>query len=230
MNSSMVERSAITLSAELRRSPDKAKAGQFSIVGYTGAEISAWFGGFIIDVAGVQVKDQTPVLREHARDRIVGWSSKAIKDGRGLVFEGAFTDTTEDGREALALARDGFPWQASVGIVPRQILKIKKEENYQANGRTYNGPLEIWSASVVGEVSLVAWGADSNTSMQLLSAGSERVRVPVTEKGTTSTTPRTFLEAVDQGVKRGLSKSAAIRECVQKYPQLHQDYLQQANR
>lgn len=175
------ERSPVTLSAELRRSPDEAKSGQFSIVGYTGAEITSWWGNFVIDIAGIQVKKQTPVLREHERDRVIGWSNKVLKDERGLVFEGGFTDKTKDGQEARALAEDGFPWQASVGIVPRAILRIKKEESHEANGRTYTGPLEIWTKSKVGEVSLVSWGADSDTSMQLLSEASQQ-RVAVEDE------------------------------------------------
>lgn len=184
----------------------------FDLVAYTGAPVSSWWGEFVIDIEGIETKSQVPILREHARDRVVGWSRETVKDDRGLVLSGSFTDKTDDGREVQTLAEDGFPWQASVGVSPRQILEIKKGEIVTVNGREFAGPMEIWTKSLVGEVSVVSWGADNNTSMQLLSSDGERVPVVVQHleaKGEEQMTlqefkekhPDLYQEAFDLGVR-----------------------------
>lgn len=178
-----VERSTVNLLSrvELKKSQDgkDPKTCDFELVAYTGAAVSSWWGDFVIDIEGIETKSQVPILREHARDRVVGWSRRTIKDDRGIVLAASFTDKTEDGKEVQALAEDGFPWQASVGVAPLQILDVKKGQSISVNGREFSGPVEIWTRSLVGEVSVVSWGADNNTSMQLLSADGERVPVVI---------------------------------------------------
>ncbi|MFH0825282.1 MAG: hypothetical protein V2B18_21230 [Pseudomonadota bacterium] len=177
---STLERSIVTLRApiELKGEPG-SKNRQFRIEAYTGKAVTSWWGNFVIDIAGIQTKEKVPILREHMRDRIVGWSEKTEKSPKAISLAGIFSNATPDGKEVLALADEGFPWQASMGIKPLQIKLLKNaDETIEVNGRKFNGPMEIWTKSMLGETSMVAWGADSDTSMTLLSEG-EKLSVDI---------------------------------------------------
>jgi hypothetical protein len=156
---------------ELKSLPD-GQSRRFEIRAYTGKVISSWFGSFVIDIAGMRTKPKVPILREHERDRIVGWSEETRRDSDGLYLSGTFSSTTPDAKEVLALADEGFPWQASVGIKPLQVKILNNaSETMIVNGKSYSGPLEVWTKTLVGETSMVSWGADNDTGMSLLSEG-----------------------------------------------------------
>jgi hypothetical protein len=204
------------------RAGSEAQPRRFEIKAYTGKVISSYFGGFVIDIDGIQTKEKVPILREHARDRIVGWSEETRKDGSGLHLSGVFADSTPDGKEVLALADEGFPWQASVGIKALQVKILKNaNESLEVNGKKYNGPLEVWTKSLVGETSMVAWGADNDTGMSLLSEdGVELAPVDIVnscekgpEKMTFEELKRDYSEVFDQVFKAGAqSMDARIEE------------------
>lgn len=176
-----VERSAVKLTGDfqfLKGSPDGMQddARKFKVTAYTGTRLSTWWGDFIIDVAGIETKQQVPILREHQRDRIVGWASQIDREKGAITLQGTFTDATPDGREVMSLADQGFAWQASMGIKPLKIHFLGEGKEADVNGKKLKGPLEIWTRSLMGETSLVSWGADNNTSVVTLADG-EKVSV-----------------------------------------------------
>jgi hypothetical protein len=141
---------------------------KFIITAYTGAVIPTYYGALVFDVSGMSAKPKMPVLREHHRDRIVGFG-KGSHDNNAFTVAGAFSQSTIDGVECMALADEGYPWQASVGIRPVKVKTIDEKEEFAVNGKTLKGPAEIWLKSEVGEVSFVSLGADSNTSISVFS-------------------------------------------------------------
>lgn len=173
-------RRSLSLSApfELKASDEPDKPKGFAITAYTGNVIDmGYWGRFMFDVAGMKTKEKFPVLREHARDRVVGIGTSATKDEQNLYMFGNFTQT-RDGREVVSLAEEGFPWQASVSIWPKKIKTLKDEkETAMVNGREVAGPLDIWLESKVGEVSFVALGADDQTAAIMLSDQSVPVEI-----------------------------------------------------
>jgi len=68
-------RSGVTLSApvELAKGKTDDEARPFMITAYTGAAIQRYWGKLVFDLAGMQAKKKIPVLREHYRDRVVGF-------------------------------------------------------------------------------------------------------------------------------------------------------------
>jgi len=169
------ERTPITLSGsvtlELAAGPDGQQPSQddtptgFMMTAYTGEvlDLGTW-GRYVFDVSGMQAKAKIPILREHQRDRVVGWSRMAWHDGRNFMISGQFSKRTDDALDVLELALEGFPWQCSVGIVPRKVKRLGKDEALELNGRTVSGPVEVWLESHIGEVSFVSLGADSETA------------------------------------------------------------------
>jgi hypothetical protein len=142
----------------------------FKITAYTGAKVQRGYGDIIIDVAGMSAKESMPVLREHERDRIVGFSEKYWKEQSKFFISGNMSNSTPDGIEISSLADEGFPWQASIGVWAKSIVTLS-DENASAlvNGQLVVGPIDIWRESVVGEVSFCVLGADSNTSATVMS-------------------------------------------------------------
>lgn len=171
------KRSIINLSScvELRANPQtKDEARAFSINAYTGKVLDSFWSQFIIDLSGIKTKPKTPILRNHDDGRIVGWADGKAVDDTGLNLSGKFSRATADAKEVLDLAEEGFPWQASVGIQPLQVRVLGKNETMDVNGQTVSGPdMEVWTQSFVGEVSIVPWGRDNDTSVAMLSKGGD---------------------------------------------------------
>ena len=136
---------------------------KFAIVGYTGQELETATGKVLIDISGIQTRPRLPVLREHRRDRVVGFG-EAWTDAKNLYVSGDFSASTPDAKEVLALADEGYPWQASVGIWPMKKRFIGAGADTEVNGRRIEGPVSIWEKSHVAEVSFVSLGADGRTA------------------------------------------------------------------
>lgn len=159
------QRSALNLTSELNLAEfkDGDQAREFLITAYTGAKIQSWFSNVVIDISGIQTKEKMPILREHARDRIVGHGDAWKEDN--FYISGKFSNSTDDAKEVLALANEGYPWQASISVRPMKIEQLEDEKvSARVNGENMKGPLEIWRESKVGEVSFVSLGADDNTA------------------------------------------------------------------
>jgi len=159
------QRSALSLkmAPEIKAAEGDSKKREFLITAYTGKKIQSWWRDLIIDISGIQTKEKLPILREHARDRVVGFGNAWKKDN--LYISGTFSQSTEDAKEVLALADEGYPWQASIFVMASKIEELKDEKTKaKVNGETVFGPLEIWRESTVGEVSFVSLGADDDTA------------------------------------------------------------------
>lgn len=158
---------------------DGAAPARFAILGYSGAPVEFYGWRFVISLSGMTAKPRFPVLREHMRDRIVGMAESWSVDEKGFHVEGNFSGATPDGKEALALAREGYPWEASIGVDPLKVLRLERGKKKTVNGRELEGPLDIWLESEVREVSFVSLGADKNTEARALASqtGSESMKL-----------------------------------------------------
>lgn len=173
--SDFIDDGKLTLAApveiNLAAEGDKDKADRFSILAYTGKVIDlGYWGRFVIDLSGITTKSKFPILREHRRDRIVGTADKAEAADNGFMVAGNFSKVTGDAKEVLALAREGYPWQASIGVRAKKILKVEKGQTHQVNGQAVEGPIDVWMSSEVFETSFVSLGADDETAAIAMSA------------------------------------------------------------
>ncbi|HAH21635.1 MAG: hypothetical protein A2Y00_05470 [Omnitrophica WOR_2 bacterium GWF2_43_52] len=162
---------------------EKSKKRKFSMVAHSGkVMLNHWlWGNLAIDLSGVSIgRKKKPALREHNSNRIVGWTEGInIDEERGIVAEGIFSEKTEDGIQALELADEGFPWQASIYIPPLVIERVKDGETAEVNGRKLKGPGTIFRKSVLREVSFCALGADENTSASALKDKGDNIDLDV---------------------------------------------------
>jgi len=173
------QKSALSFTApiELTASEEGGQRGRFLITAYTGKVVQRFWSKLVIVVKGIQANGKMPILREHFRDRVVGWSVKSWADGNFYIM-GEFSESAKDGQEVRALAEEGFPWQASIGVWPVKVKVLDSEkEEESVNGLKVTGPAEIWLESEVREVSFVAIGADSDTAA-IAKTESEDRKVP----------------------------------------------------
>src|SRR4030042_6563402 len=124
------QRSAMNLTAPLilDQIGDGSLAKGFLITAYTGAIFETWWGKVIIKTAGIEAKPKMPVLREHVRGQVVGYSTKAWIEGQNFMLQGDFSARTQAGQEVQALAAEGFPWQASIGVWPTNIKVLGSDK------------------------------------------------------------------------------------------------------
>jgi vacuolar-type H+-ATPase subunit H len=176
------QRAALSLSVpvQLAMNADGEPGDGFMVTAYTGQIIDMGFWGrYLFDLSGMKLAQKIPILREHARDRVVGYSTKTWVDNGNLLLTGKFSGKTQDGLEVKELALDGFPWQASIGVWPKKLKVLDSEKDTATvNGQEVSGPLEIWTESQVREVSFVALGADGDTAAIALNL-QELDKVPV---------------------------------------------------
>jgi hypothetical protein len=103
------------------------------------------------------------ILREHDRSQIIG-SGEIKKEGSNLLVEGSFTSNPA-GQEMMALLNDGVPMQCSVGIVP--VAVSMSDGKMEVNGKRVPVDVEVWTKSILGEVSMTIMGVDNNTSVEV---------------------------------------------------------------
>jgi len=156
----------------LKNTPNDSLVTGFSIKAYTGEVVDRWWGQLAIDLSGLSAKQQIPIFLNHDPDQIVGYS-KSTRSGEAFFVDGVFSSATDEAKRAKALANEGFPWQASIGVRAKSILKIEEGVSTPVNGREVTGPAEVWMESEVFETSFVPVGADSNTSIATFSSFEE---------------------------------------------------------
>ena len=154
----------------LRFSGKGKVTGSLSMVAYSGGKIKAhpYWGDLAINLEGMKLnKDKYPILENHDVSKKVGFVERGQiqKNGNLRVRSGVILDTPS-GQEFSRLSKDGYPWQSSIYAKPSVIEKISEGEKVSLNGNEFSGPLTIWAACELKEISVVTLGWDSETSAE----------------------------------------------------------------
>jgi hypothetical protein len=140
---------------------------KFHLNAYTGAAMVPcnWFDPVVIELSGIKCLNKvTPIRMNHDGDKGVGHANRVyVKDGV-LQADGVFSRDTEYSRDIVSSARNGFPWQASVGGRPLKTTWVEEGGTIKANGKNFKGPLCYVSEFELCEISFCDLGADSKTS------------------------------------------------------------------
>jgi len=143
------------------------KPPRFSMVAYTGGPmvVGSWMDPVILDLSGIDIPTQKlPIRRDHLRSQLVGHTeSVEVKDGEVLAA-GVISFDNDAARDVIVAARNGFPWQASVGASADVVEFLAAGKTATVNGNQVVGPLDIVRKSTLKEISFVDLGADSATS------------------------------------------------------------------
>lgn len=122
--------------------------------------------GFVIRTAGIDTArfERNPVmLYMHERKTVVGRWENIRKEGKKLLANAVFDDTTELGSTVKAQVEKGFLRSASIGV---DILESKRE-----------GDVEVVTKCVLTEISIVDIPANGN-ALKLYHKGGRRMLRP----------------------------------------------------
>ena len=148
----------------------KPRLPRFSMVAYTGGpmRIAGWRYPVVVDLAGLAIPSQNrPIRFGHDAASGVGHTdSIQIQDGK-LLAAGIVSRDTVAAREIVASARNGFPWQASIGAAVEESEYVKQNQKVLVNGREFSGPMNVVRRASLGEISFVDLGADGETTAQV---------------------------------------------------------------
>ncbi len=145
----------------------------FQMIAYTGSKMNfaQLDAPVIIDIQGMSVTNKPrPILKDHQRSQIVGHTTSVKASGRTVLVDGVVSGTSPAAREVVDTSRNGFPWQASVGVSVQRMEHVKAGSSAQVNGEVVNGPVYIARATSLNEISFVALGADDRTTAAITAA------------------------------------------------------------
>lgn len=154
---------------ELAEGDPRSGNRRFSMLGYSGAAVRRAYGLAVFDLEGIEMKAKFPILLEHDAGSIVGFGAGKITP-KGLEVGGTIVTSQECGARVADLSDAGFPWEASIGVIPTSWEEVQAGESAEVNGEVLEGPVSIARKMRLAEVSFVTAGADKNTHAIALSA------------------------------------------------------------
>lgn len=121
----------------------------------------------VVDIAGIErLGDAIPILRDHDPKRAIG-HGQAFAAANRLRVAGVLSFDNADAMEVAGSFAKGFPWQASIGLMPSRVEQVRDGDLGFANGQNRKGPIFIVRAGKLREVSILALGADDSTSARV---------------------------------------------------------------
>lgn len=148
-----------------------AKLPTVSMVAYTGAAMRFWAfeSPVVVDLAGFKPSLKArPLLKDHNPGAVVGHTTRVhVEGGKTLMVEGVLSGGNAVTAEVIASAKNGFPWQASIGAPVQRMEFVRAGTSVKVNGRTFQGPLYVAREWTLSETSIVALGADDDTESRI---------------------------------------------------------------
>lgn len=150
----------------------EGKLPRVSMVAYTGGLMRTPLFNLpvIVNLKGLDIGDKSrPLLRDHDQGREVGYTTDIeVRDG-ALYIEGVISAETEDAKRITTNAKNGFPWQASIGVpfFQRHVEFVRGGTSVKVNGREFRGPLYVINKSKFREASIVTLGADDDSETRI---------------------------------------------------------------
>ena len=147
---------------------DKKSPAKFNAEFYTGGslEINGWDLPVVVDLAGLENGKVLVANLDHDASKRVG-NFAVANDGKSLVANGTASARTAARDEVVGSAEDGYQWQASLEVSPREVEAVKKGQEVEVNGQKFTGPLYVTRKGVLKGFAFVSHGADDNTSASI---------------------------------------------------------------
>jgi len=156
----------------LEAAVDMRKLPAVSILAYSGGimKVPGW-GDVVIDLANLDASRGVAILSDHDSTRrgVVGHGSAEVRDNR-LIVTGSISATGQAAREIVESSRNGFPWQASVGVEVIEYRQVRAGQSVEVNGRSITAPDSGFTLVIHGrlrEVSIVGIGCDGGTAVSI---------------------------------------------------------------
>lgn len=187
---------------------------KLNMVIYSGGIIEHWYWDqLVMDLSGAKFpKKKYPILQDHVTSLQIGYhNGKPICDDN-LRFDPdrVVFVSTEESEKFQKVSAEGFPFEASARVRPRNIERVAKGGNAEANGIKLSGPATIFRKWDFIEGSVCTFGADRQTSSAVFS-DKEEIEIFCGEEGSLSQNQSTQDE----------EDIMDITELKEKYPELY---------
>jgi hypothetical protein len=146
------------------------KLRRFTMIAYTGGLLRQYWSEYpiVADLAGMTVGGASlPIYRGHDANRIVAHTDKIEVSAKQIKVAGVMSGAGPDAVEVLALASNGFPWQASIGANIDRLELVERGVKIKVNGQTFVGPVYVARATTLSEISFVPRGEDAASSASI---------------------------------------------------------------
>lgn len=146
------------------------KLARFSMAAYNGGamQVDQFSRPVVVDLAGMTLAAPVlPIFRGHDPNRIVAHADDLKISARQIKVAGVMSGAGPDAQEVAALARNGFPWQASIGANVLRLEAVEAGAKVKVNGQSFTGPIYVARATVLSEISFVPRGADVTSSASI---------------------------------------------------------------
>jgi len=171
--------SECNITAAAAKEGEPTKLPTFNIIAYNGGKMNVdMWGNVVVDLAGMEVSDKTAILYGHdnySLDSVLGQTSK-IEKGDTLSATGTIMGESSTVQQVLALSKNGFKFQASIGSQALESKEIGEDQSADVNGQTIKGPFTLVSKSRLSEISVLPLGADSTTETQIAAKAGQSLK------------------------------------------------------
>ena len=210
-----------SIQAQAQEEGKAKKLATVDIQAYNGGKMDVgYWGTIVVDLAGLKASQKTPMLLSHDSwdlESVLGQTDSVTNDGKTLSMSGRIMAENDTSAKVLVLAKNGYEFQASVGVRPTKYRFIKEDETAEANGQTFDGPFYLISAGKLSEISIVPLGADDSTSAKIAASHEEnknnRSNNMPNEKETAATA-----ETIRAAATAEENRIMKIREITKDYP------------
>lgn len=138
-------------------------------IAYSGGFFSQWWSEYpcVTDLAGLEIAPQIPLMYNHYNDPEYRLGELTVaKSETELSVSGGIDPESEKGAAIIAAGKK-CQWQLSHGAEIIEAVTVPKDEKRTVNGRELVGPFTLISRAILREVSVVAIGADADTSLRI---------------------------------------------------------------
>lgn len=149
---------------------NQATPPRINIEAYSGGELIV--EGFdcpvVLDFKGLQLRATVPLNVDHntSLDWLLGQGSPQLI-GSKLFIPGQILEDNERTRKVLRLNAAGFQWQASVGAIIDDGIRIKAGQTVVINGQKRTGPIIHATKSRLTHCAVLTEGADQTSTVTI---------------------------------------------------------------
>jgi hypothetical protein len=125
----------------------------------------------ILSMDGIEFRTermQLPIVDSHDRStvrNVLGSVRNIRRDGSELVGDATFARDT-DSQVAFEKLLDGHLTDFSITATPREVITVRRGEQYNLGGQMIEGPADIVTRWMPTDASLVATGADASSTVR----------------------------------------------------------------
>jgi hypothetical protein len=188
-----------------------------------GKMVVGYWGEVVIDLSGMSASPKTPILYGHNTydsGAVLG-QTDSVDISNTITARGSIMGKSDDVQNVVALSKNGYQFQVSVGATPLTIKSIQEGESVEVNGQTQTGPFTLIVTSKLKEISILPLGADDTTSAAIAAAHN-------TNEGNMSTEKETKELAAEQIKAEAVKASKARVSAVMAVAKDHPDIMAEA--